>query len=265
MNSNNSKIYGEDFSSFDELQWYLDEEKAYKKLRSERKEYIDCNIAYEYHDINSYYGFLPLLNKKFSNVLIFGSSTGVEGIPIIDKIDRIYLADSEYNISPDERLKNFNVIKLKSTSSVKLKLKSNHIDLVTCFGVLHHICKPSKSLGEIYRVMKKGSLFLIREPITSMNFHNKQRIGCTPRERGLPYITFEKLLVSKGFKIEKRNFCFSPFFTIPLIRVFLKKIRLLAYIDDYYCNFLFPYPTYQRKTFFDKFRPSSCFWILRKV
>jgi SAM-dependent methyltransferase len=265
MKFNHEKIHGEDFNAKEELDWYLDEENAYKTLKSKFNKKKPCDDHYEYHDLNKYLGFSYLKEPNFENLLIFGSSSGVECLPIIKKLKNIYLVDSDASILPNHALEKLNVVKLKNSPSSLIKLDDNHIDLTICFGVLHHICKPSKSLKEIHRAMKSNSFLLVREPITSMNFLDKSRVGCTPRERGLPYLTFESIVSEIGFKIEKRYFCFSPFFTLPILRSFFRSIKILPFVDFLYSNYLFSKPIYHRKNFIEKLRPASAFWILRKI
>lgn len=265
MKFNSEKIHGEDFNDKEELEWYMDEKIAYKALKFKSSKQKLHEDRYEYHDLNKYLGFSFLKEPNFQNLLIFGSSSGVESVPIIKKVKNIYLVDSDASIEPNHTLEKLNVSKLVNSQSSRIKLNDNHIDLAICFGVLHHICKPSKSLNEIHRVMKRDSLLLVREPITSMNFEDKSRVGCTPRERGLPYLTFESIVSEIGFKIEKRYFCFSPLFTLPILRSFFRSIKILPYLDFLYSNYLFLKPIYHRKSFIDKLRPACAFWILRKI
>ena len=259
MKFNLEKIHGEDFTAKEELEWYLDEENAYKTLKFKFSKKKPSEDRYEYHDLNKYLGFSYLNERIFKNLLIFGSSSGVECLPIIKKLKNIYLVDSDASIEPNHALEKINVTKLKSSPASLIKLDDNHIDLAICFGVLHHICKPSKSLKEIHRVMKRNSLLLIREPITSMNFLDKSRVGLTPRERGLPYLTFESIVSEIGFKIEKRYFCFSPLFTLPILRSFFRSIKILPFVDFLYCNYLFSKPIYHRKNLLEKLRPACAF------
>ena len=46
---------------------------------------------------------------------------------------------------------------------VNIPYKDNTIDIVTCTMVIHHMDRPKDTLKDIYRIMKPGGLFIIRE------------------------------------------------------------------------------------------------------
>ena len=53
-------------------------------------------------------------------------------------------------------------------SNASMEFPNNYFDLITSFGVLHHIPDVSKVFSELSRVLAPGGYLLIREPIVSM-------------------------------------------------------------------------------------------------
>jgi SAM-dependent methyltransferase len=252
MNDNQSKIIGSDFSDEQMKTWYEQEENAYHEMPRGR--------PYEYHAMNSFYGFRHVALQRIKSVLAYGSIDGEELKPILGEVrGEVYCADA----SSAEATSEFKRIKIGENSS--LPMKDGSIDMITCFGVLHHVCRPQDAVQEFHRVLSKGGIAIIREPITSMNFGKGPRPRCTPNERGLPYLTFEEITRQFGFRIQKKFYCFSPFFRLGPVRRFLESIGLMTVIDSIYSNFIFPRPKYFWNSLWDKARPGSCLWILEKM
>src|SRR5690606_11406901 len=82
-------------------------------------------------------------------------------------------------------------------------------DLVTCFGVLHHIPNVSHVMKEIHRTMRKDGLLLLREPIVSMGDWRQPRHALTKNERGLPESFLNEQLKRLEFDVISRKYCFT--------------------------------------------------------
>jgi len=64
----------------------------------------------------------------------------------------------------------------------KIPLPSKSVDIVSCFGVLHHLENPYVGLKEIFRVLNKNGILLLREPSDDAF---KRGEGESPYEAGL--------------------------------------------------------------------------------
>lgn len=254
------KLYGDDFNLQQIRKWFEDEKEGYFKLIKDKEQ------VYEHHQINKIHGYDRLKRiKKFKRVLSFGGATGEELLPIINKIDEIYV------IEPSKKLR-VKKIKGKAVKYItpkpdgKLKFKKDYFDLIICFGTLHHISNISSVFKELIRVLKKDSYILIREPIISMGDWTKDRKGLTKRERGIPEKIFEELIRNSGLKvIHKRKIMF------PLLRrMNLGKLRggnskFWVYLDDFLSKVFSWNDKYHSTKFYHKLRPQSIFYVLRKV
>jgi SAM-dependent methyltransferase len=175
-------LYGDEFSNSQIEQWFREEEEAYANLGAK-----DLNTyEYLYHTINIINGFskIPPPNIFYENVLGIGSAFGDEFIPIIDKIGKLTIVEPSKNLRSSQVGK---IIPKYVTPNAfgDLEFENNSFDLITCFGVLHHIPNVTKVLSEMIRVLKVGGVLLIREPIHSMGDWNSPRFGLTKNERGI--------------------------------------------------------------------------------
>lgn len=115
-------------------------------------------------EIKGFFGIPNLV--KGGKVLEIGCGSGY-GTKLINK----YFKPKEiYGIDLDEKMINLaNKNKLSNTSfkvgdATKLGFKSNLLDGIFVFAVLHHIPNWRKALDEIYRVLKKGGQVFIEDP-----------------------------------------------------------------------------------------------------
>ena len=92
-----------------------------------------------------------------------------------------------------------------------MRFSDNTFDLVTCFGVLHHIPNITTVLREIIRVTAPQGIILLREPIRSMGDWKKPRRGLTKNERGIPHAFFDDLFERSDVKVFKKSFCDASF------------------------------------------------------
>jgi ubiquinone/menaquinone biosynthesis C-methylase UbiE len=110
---------------------------------------------------------------------------------------------------------NINPIYVKPNISEKMNFPNNSFDLITCFGVLHHIPNVSYVIKEIYRVTNKIGFVLIREPVVSRGDWRKPRAFLTNKERGIPWDIRKEIIYESGFKIVKETLFGFP--VIPRI------------------------------------------------
>jgi SAM-dependent methyltransferase len=263
-----SKLYGDDFSLEEIKTWYKEEEEGYSELDSRELNLLDKDI-YLYENINRIHGFRYLeKGRKYKNVLGLGSATGHEFLPILDKIENLYI------LEPSEKLQGLKINDTK-INYVKPEINGDMVfqdgffDLVTSFGVLHHIPNVSHVMKEIYRTMNTDGIFLLREPIVSMGDWRQPRYALTKNERGLPKDFLKKNIQKLGFEIVYKNYCFtlSTLFS-RLTQSFLTK-PVYAYksyvIFDKYLSYILKWNIKYHTT--NKYRrlfPQSVYYILKK-
>lgn len=256
-----SKLYGDDFSQREIDAWFEDEKKGYYDLGASDKE----KYRYGYHALNNYYGYKSLKDRNFRSVLGIGSAYGDELRPIISKCKKITILEP----TPEFKVNNIEGVPVRYVepqSSGALPFGDKSFDLVTCFGVLHHIPNVTTVVNEIARSMENGGTFVVREPITSMGDWRAPRRGLTTRERGIPAKLFREIIVNAGFRILSEKKCM-----FPLTHRIFKPLKTpvynskLAVLVDRLFN-LWPFwPAYYHATnVFQKLRFASLFIVAIK-
>ena len=217
------KLWGDDFSFEQIKSWLDDESHGFDELDGEAEKISD---EYEFHPLNRFYGFSKLpKDAKFPEVLGLGSAWGYEFEPYIHKYGIKHITI----IEPSDKLARNSIEQIiptyvKPNVDGKIEKPDNTFDLITCFGVLHHIPNVSFILSELLRVLKPGGFLLIREPINSMGDWTKERKGLTKRERGIPPPVFEKVFAeNKGFIMSKKYLLTGTFALQRILNKFSKK------------------------------------------
>lgn len=257
------KLYGDDFNLNEIRKWFEDEKEAYANLGPKNK----GNYQYHYHALNYNMGFRFLPDKKFPNVLGFGSAYGDELKPILKIIERIIIVESSEVLICKE-INGFPVSYIKPNIDGSLPFSADVFDLITCFGVLHHVANVSKVVREFYRCLKPGGYALIREPTVSMGDWRKDRRpgGLTKRERGIPLNIFRQIISSTGFKIINEKRCMFPL--TNRLRYLVKapyNSKIALFIDNIFCRFFAWNNKYHPSHLFDKLRPTCVFYVLAKL
>lgn len=256
------ELYGDDFGPEQIRQWFDDEREGYAALGAAELD----ETHYEYNALNDLHGFKHLpKGRRFENVLGFGSCFGGEFAPIADRISALTIVDPS-DAFVRERVFGLPCTYVKPVESGNLPFDDNAFDLLTCFGVLHHIPNVSHVVGELARCLKPGGYALVREPIVSMGDWRQARPGLTKRERGLPIHLFRDVLASKGLVEERLGWCIFP----PLpqagdrlkVRVFNR--GWVTRLDAAICTMLAPNLRYHATRPWHKFRPNSAYFVLRK-
>lgn len=261
-------IYGDNFTTDEIKNWFEQEKEGYSRLGTNELEDLNNNI-YHYHQLNKEYGFKYLKDlSDFQNVLGIGSATGIEFEPIIKKIKNLYI------LEPSEELRGKKIKELEinyetPTINGKINFEKNKFDLITSFGVLHHIPNVSFVMLEICRVLKNGGVLLLREPIVSMGDWREERFGLTKNERGIPIKVFKQIILQNNLEIIAENYCFT--LTTPLNRIFLKFFKNPIYyykiyilFDKILSKFFCFNIKYHSSNKFDKLYPQNVFFVLKK-
>jgi SAM-dependent methyltransferase len=256
-----SELYGDDFDEREISEWFDAEKEGYADLGAKDH----ANYRYEYHALNTVLGFDRLAGDVYENVLGFGSAYGDELEPIASKVNNVVVVDPSDHFE-SSLIFGKPVQYVKPSYDAKLPFESDHFDLITCFGVLHHIPNVSATVAEFARVLKPGGCLLVREPIVSMGDWRFPRRGLTKRERGIPFNIFANIVESSGLKITNSSLCNFPV-SEAIGRLFVRDIynsRFVVRLDQF-MSWAFRWNlSYHPVNFWKKFRPTSAFLIAEK-
>lgn len=258
---NGKRLYGDEFSAAEIDRWFQEEKQGYFDLADGSGAY-----DYAYHALNRAHGFRYLGDGRFGRCLALGCARGDELLPIASRIGEVVA------LEPAEQWWSGHIggsptRYLKPVPSGQIALEDDSVDLITCFGVLHHIPNVTAVIGELARVARPGAIFLLREPMHSMGDWRKPRKGLTKNERGLPEKWMERTLASAGFTVERKARCiFSPLATVA------KKTGISAPLNhapvvalDRLASWLTGGNRhYWRDRPWKKIAPSSIFWVLKR-
>lgn len=257
------ELYGDDFSPAEIDAWFADEEHGFAELYGSDR----ATHAYGYTALNAHFGFARLpAGRRFAHVLGFGSNFGDELLPILGRADRVTLLDASERYVVDD-IQGVPVRYLMAEPSGRIALDAGSVDLITCFGVLHHVPNVSAVLAEMGRVLAPGGILLLREPTTSMGDWRQARRGLTRRERGLPRDLFRTFVERGGMTIEHAAPCYFP----PWVRLcaalgFATFNSAAATRIDAALSTLFDrFWTYHRTTLAARFAPANLFVMARRA
>lgn len=263
-------LAGNDFSIDDIKIWFNQEKEAYYVQDSGQNLVEDRWYEYARY-LNHKVGFDKLTfdeNDNFS-VLVIGPGPGKE----IEKFSKKYKNAKLHFIESSENYKNElriafpNSVVLDANIDASINLKSNSINLIVAFSVLHHIPNITKCLGELYRVLKDDGIMFLREPCSSMGDWRGPR-SATPNERGIS----KKWFLKEFDKLNLRVFT-KP---VPVLFDQLNKIIVKSFFGKFMSNYMIYVLDriiskivsvnnhYWRDSFFKKIGPSAYFYHLRK-
>jgi len=247
-------LYGDDFPPELAKRWFEYEQTAYFDLAATYKSHEYC-----YHALHWELGYQYLPSRRrFRRVLGVGSARGDEFDGIRDRCEEITI------VEPADGFANSKARYVKPSADGSLPFPSESFDLLTCFGVLHHICTVSAAFAEIARCVAPGGYMLVSEPITSMGDWRQPRTGLSPNERGIPLPIFHQMIERSGLHIDLESFYeFRPLANISLacgIKPY--NSRILTWFDTVICEFL-PH-CYHARTLLEKFRPVSVYYVLHR-
>lgn len=256
-----NRLYGDDFDLAQIEKWFNDEREGYANLGARDKK----TYEYGYHALNSFYGFKYLPQRKYSMVLGIGSAYGDELKSIIHQVEKIIILEPT-DAFADTNIKGIPVEYVKPTINGVMSFKDNTFDLITCFGVLHHIPNVSSVLNEIYRCLKPGGYLLLREPTISMGDWRTKRSGLTKNERGIPIDVLDRMIMLNGFDIVSKKRCM--FSLTSKLKFFIKGAPYnslpLVYLDSFLSQLISFNNKYHANNILEKIRPTSVFYILTK-
>jgi SAM-dependent methyltransferase len=259
---NGKELYGDNFTQEEIEKWYKEEAEAYSDLGSKNKnEYI-----YKYHNSNELNGYKHLSPTiRFKNVLGIGSAYGEEFLPIIHQIDKLTILEPSDNLKSD-KLGEIIPTYAKPNINGSIDFDDNTFDLITCFGVLHHIPNVTFVLNELIRVLTPGGYLLFKEPISSMGDWRYTRPGLTKNERGVPDKLFDDILKNNNVEIVSKTFIDSLFFHKILNKIFKFEMDSKLYIrcDRLISSLLSWNSHYHRVHNYQKIAPGGVFYVIKK-
>ena len=254
-------LYGDDLAEEELAAWYADETEAYADLGSKDA----ASYRYRYHALNAWHAFRHLPpDRHFSRALGFGSAYGEEFAPLSSRIGELTIIESS-NAFVRPEVCGVPTRYLKPGPFGKLPLEDGAFDLVTCFGVLHHLPNVSFVVGELARVMRVGGYLLLREPIVSMGDWRKPRPGLTKRERGIPIAILREIAGRKRLELVHESLCQFPLSHRFINAAFKGYNNLAAVWLDALCAAALRWNLrYHARTALQKLRPSAAYLVLRK-
>jgi SAM-dependent methyltransferase len=264
-------LYGDDLSPEGILQWFTDEQEAYAQLANEDNPDIQNQdrdeYEYGYHALNQLLGYSHLpKGKKYNHVLSLGGAFGDELLPLQGRMNEITIVEPSEAFGQGGYLGRAPITYLKPRPDAKIELPEASVDLITCFGTLHHIPNVSAVMAEMARVLVPGGHALIREPIVSMGDWRKPRNGLTRHERGIPLKVFRKMIADSGLTVQKETLCGFPltFRLRDWCRVPIFSRRDVVRWDVLLCRLTRWNYRYHSNNALLKLRPTLAFYVLQK-
>ena len=257
-------LFGDGFSEAEIEAWYQDEKEGYFNMGQYFNPGEGHRIgSYGYHALNWHHAFSYLpAGISFERVLGIGSAFGDELKPVKDRAMRITI------LEPSDGFVHDKYEYVKPQPSGRIPFPDSAFDLVTCFGVLHHIPNVSFVVREIGRCMKPGAWFLLREPTESMGNWDHVRPGLTRRERGIPFSILLDIVRNAGLQIvhsRRCTFSITSRIQAMLTRhggVYDRKWAVL--LDDFVSNLPVWTKRYHPENLLQRFRPLSLYVVARK-
>lgn len=255
------KLYGDDFTIEQLKKWYEEEAEGYSGLVAEARHHY----AYVYHELNKIHGFRHVKLPRNCNALGIGSAYCEEFLPILSNLAHITALEPSEQFSISQ-FHDVPVSHVRPSIEGNMLFADNHFDIITCFGVLHHIANVSFVLEECYRVLKPGGVMFCREPIVTMGDWRRTRRGCTKNERGLPFDLFIEMVKRSGFKVSYQTlFDFAPLgrlLSVIGLNIFTNKATTIL---DHLLSQIFAFnKKYHRVSALEKFGPASLYLVLHK-
>lgn len=258
------ELYGDDFTEKQIEQWYKEEAEAYADLGSKN----ESTYKYHYHNLNKLHGFSKLNEESFTHVLGMGSAYGVEFEPILNKVKKLTILEPSDNLISN-KIGNITPDYIKPEVDGSIKFSDNTFDLITCFGVLHHIPNVSFVLKEMLRTLKPGGHVLIREPIISMGNWNEPRQLLTKNERGIPVSIFDTFFKEQAVNVISKEYCYTATDFLQRKVGHLLKNQIHSYqsyviIDKYISKLMAFNVHYHAQNMIQRIAPSSIFYVIQK-
>lgn len=252
------RLYGDDFSPAQIEDWFESERRGYYDI-ADKEDY-----SYGYHALNRFHAF-RFLKGRYHRCLAIGCAKGEEILPIADRLDEIIAIEPAEPWWSD-RIGDTPARYMSPNESGDIPVEDASVDLVTCFGVLHHIPNVTHVLSEISRVLRPGGLALLREPSSAMGDWRLPRPGMTRNERGIGRAWMIRAAEGQGLEVVRAAHCDFGLFEKILSRFGVRSHNSMPVVMvDALVSKLFGWNNrYWRPTAVRKLAPGSVFYILRR-
>jgi len=262
-------LAGDDYSGEQLVAWFEQEKEAFFHDNDGNSE-IDSWYAHMRY-VNERLGFSELRSSATSfSVLVLGPGSGIE-------VENIAARNPHWLFSFVEASENFRQhLKVKHPGSRivaaqvsgDIDLASDTEDAACAFSVLHHIPNVSHVVREVFRVLKAGGIFLVREPCSSMGDWRFPR-SATPNERGISRNLLISIARKAGFELVGGRP--TPVLLSPLNGIF-KRLHLQGFmggapfywLDRLSSQLVALNDHYWRDTWWKRIGPSAYFYVFKK-
>jgi SAM-dependent methyltransferase len=252
-------LWGDDFSSDQIEQWFADEAEASFDLDEPR-----LRGEYPWAAQQWLHGYARIPTRRWKHVLGFGSAFGQELKPL--EAEKCTIVESSVRFEANGSLP-FPVEYLLANSSGHIDLPDSCVDLIVCFGVLHHIPNVSTVLSEFSRVSTRGGYLLVAEPCVSMGDWRKPRVSLTAHERGIPVQWMRQHLADVGFDVKRVGLVGFPVIQHlgDVLHLEPYNSKLAVRLDAAICRLLAPHMSYHAINRISKLRPTSANYVATHV
>jgi SAM-dependent methyltransferase len=252
------RLYGDDFDLQAINAWYEAEKSGfYDLVQGERR--------FSYGALNQFH-FADRLERHYPQCLAFGCADGTDVEAIAPHVGRFIAIEPAREWWRDE-IGGKPAAYLMPQPDGALDLPDESVNIVTCFGVLHHIPNVSAVLAEIARVLKRDGLLLVREPSSSMGDWRRVRRGLTRNERGISREWMLSRTSLLDFECVSVRPCLSPL-TARLARLFGEVApftsRFWVRVDVALAKACAPFDRYWRESWLEKLAAGSHAYIFRR-
>jgi len=256
------KLFGDDLGPEEIARWYREEREAYAALGAGNA----GTYQYSYHGWNHLHGYRHLPAGLLGRVLAFGAAYGDELLPIIDRFRSVTILDPSDAFARGQDIRGVPARWVKPEPDGHLPFDDGTFDLITCFGVLHHVPNVTFVISELARTLRIGGHMLLREPIVSLGDWRKPRPGLTLRERGIPLHILTRAVERNGLAIRRLTLCAFPLVPrlVGLVRRDVYNSVAATRLDALLCRAFSWNINYHPRTMIQRFRPMSVYLVLDK-
>jgi SAM-dependent methyltransferase len=250
------RLHGDDLDADGLAAWYAAEAEGYADLGPADEAAPE---EYYYEAIVERHCWRHLPTDAVGDVLGIGSAFGEELARIAP------VARSLTILEPSQRLRSAQIAGRPVTyvtpdPSGSMPFPDASFDLITAFGVFHHIPNVSHVFAEAARVLRPGGYFLYREPVHSMGDWTSTRRGLTARERGIPVPMVLDLAHRNGLRVVHRALYDFP----TMGRLTKPNSRLGVLVDSLICRAFAWNSTYHATTTLQKLRPRGLALVMQR-
>lgn len=256
------RIYGDDFDAAAVGEWFEAERDGYSSLAHEDA----LQPVYVYGAMDRNYGWRHMTSEGSLKAMGLGSAFGCEFETLAPRLQHVTIVEPQEFYWRDE-IAGVPASYVSPNASGRIPAQNQSFDLVTAFGVLHHIPTVTATVAELVRVLRPGGRLMIREPITSMGDWRHPRPGLTARERGIPPALMEKAIAEGGGQILSVSYLgFGPLLKLASVCGIRSPWKHKSFVAvDRLCCQIFKGPgAYHRTTTASRFAPAIGYWVVTK-